>query len=75
MSNRFEGSALLGRANILGSLAALFVSITFPALGSTQSFSVPDDVALRIRLDDTLTSVDSQVLNSNRNLASTVTWI
>jgi hypothetical protein len=28
---------------------------------STQNFSVPDDVALRIRLDDTLTSTDSQV--------------
>lgn len=28
---------------------------------SAQKFSVPDDVALRIRLDDTLTSVDSQV--------------
>lgn len=61
MSNRFEGSALLNRANILGSLAALFLSITLPVLASTQSFSVPDDVALRIRLDDTLTTVDSQV--------------
>lgn len=30
-------------------------------LASTQGFSVPDDVALRIRLDDTLTSVDSEV--------------
>jgi hypothetical protein len=30
-------------------------------LGSTQSFSVPDDVALRIRPDDTLTSTDSEV--------------
>jgi len=32
-----------------------------PVFGSTQSFNVPDDVALRIRLDDTLTSVDSEV--------------
>jgi hypothetical protein len=32
-----------------------------PLCGSTQGFSVPDDVALRIRLDDTLTSVDSEV--------------
>ena len=32
-----------------------------PLRGSTQSFNVPDDVALRIRLDDTLTSVDSEV--------------
>src|SRR6201982_3330780 len=61
MSNRFEGSALWSRANILGSLAALFLSIAFPALATTQGFSVPDDVALRIRLDDTLTSVDSEV--------------
>jgi hypothetical protein len=31
------------------------------AFASTENFSVPDDVALRIRLDDTLTSVDSEV--------------
>jgi hypothetical protein len=61
MSNRFEGSAFLSRANILVPLTALFLSITLPALASTQSFRVPDDVALRIRLDDTLTSADSQV--------------
>ena len=46
MSNRFEGSALLSRANILGSLAAVFLSITLPALASTQSFSVPGYVAV-----------------------------
>ena len=61
MRNRFEASALLSRVNILGSLAALFLSITSLALASTQSFTVPDDIALRVRLDDTLTSVDSQV--------------
>jgi hypothetical protein len=32
-----------------------------PLFGSTANFSVADDVALRIRLDDTLTSVDSEV--------------
>ena len=32
-----------------------------PLFGLTQSFNVPDDVALRIRLDDTLTSVDSEI--------------
>jgi len=32
-----------------------------PLLASTSSFVVPSDVALRIRLDDTLTSVDSSV--------------
>jgi len=31
------------------------------ALASSARFEVPDDTALRIRLDDTLTSVDSQV--------------
>jgi len=41
-------------------LAAMLVTV-FPLLGSAQSFTVPDDVALRIRLDDTLTSVDSEV--------------
>jgi len=61
MSNRFKGSALLSRANILVPLTALFLSITLPALASTKSFSVPDDVALRARIDDTLTSADSQV--------------
>ena len=42
-------------------LMALFVSVVFTALGSTQSFSVPDDLAFRIRLDDTLTSTESQI--------------
>jgi len=36
-------------------------SMALPLSVSAQNFSVPDDVALRIRLDDTLTSVDSQV--------------
>ena len=31
------------------------------AFGSTANFSVPEDTALRVRLDDTLTSVDSEV--------------
>jgi hypothetical protein len=43
----------------------LFVTLAamtaFPQSGSNQTFSVPDDIALRIRLDDTLTSTDSQV--------------
>jgi len=33
----------------------------YPLLGSSQNFTVPDDIALRIRLDDTLTSTDSEV--------------
>ena len=39
---------------------ALVVVASVVALGSTDGFSVPEDVALRIRLDDTLTSVDSE---------------
>ena len=43
-------------------LVMTFVTIMASPLSvSAQKFSVPDDVALRIRLDDTLTSVDSQV--------------
>lgn len=43
-------------------LAVVLVAVAgMPLFGSTQGFTVPDDVALRIRLDDTLTSVDSQV--------------
>jgi hypothetical protein len=42
-------------------LAVLLVTlIVFPAIAVAQSFSIPQDVAFRIRLDDTLTSVDSQ---------------
>jgi len=43
------------------STLAVAVLVALPLGGSTPSFSVPDDVALRIRLDDTLTSVDSEV--------------
>ncbi len=42
-------------------VATLFVITAFPQSGTTQPFTVPDDIALRIRLDDTLTSTDSQV--------------
>ena len=42
-------------------LFALLMMATSPLLASSSRFVVPDDVALRIRLDDTLTSVDSSV--------------
>ena len=42
-------------------LSALIMAAAFPLFGSSQVFRVPDDVALRIRLDDTLTSSDSEV--------------
>ena len=48
---RFATSVLI----FLAAVSAL------PLFGSTQNFSVPNDVALRIRLDDTLTSTDSEV--------------
>ena len=37
-----------------------FTLIALPAIAAAQSFTIPQDVAFRIRLDDTLTSVDSQ---------------
>ena len=60
MRNRPRKSVLRA-AGALGLLLALIVITAFPLRASTQSFSVPEDVALRIRLDDTLTSTDSQV--------------
>ena len=42
-------------------LFAVLMMASSPLLASTSSFVVPNDVALRIRLDDTLTSVDSSV--------------
>jgi hypothetical protein len=54
---KFESRAVAASFVLL--LAVSIVTVS-PLLGSTQSFSVPDDVALRIR-DDTLTSTDSQV--------------
>ena len=44
---------------------ALFLGLipiaSFPSLASIATFAVPQDTAVRIRLDDTLTSTDSQV--------------
>jgi hypothetical protein len=59
--HKARGRGLVGFA-VGSSLLLALVIITSPRLfGSTKHFSVPDDVALRIRLDDTLTSTDSQV--------------
>ena len=43
------------------SLSGLFFVTATWLLAATPSFNVPEDTALRIRLDDTLTSVDPQV--------------
>jgi hypothetical protein len=48
----------------LAKIAILLVTITLaalPTLATAQALTIPQDVALRIRLDDTLTSTDSQV--------------
>jgi hypothetical protein len=56
---------LLSSCSVFSRRAAiLFALLSFaglPALVAAQGFQVPQDVALRIRLDDTLTSTDSQV--------------
>jgi hypothetical protein len=44
------------------SLVVGLISLTgLPLLATNKPFSVPDDIAVRIRLDDTLTSTDSQI--------------
>ena len=48
------------RSRIYLSLLLIAV-IASPIAGRSLTFAVPADVALRIRLDDTLTSTDSQV--------------
>jgi hypothetical protein len=42
-------------------ISLLLALITLPALAAAPTFTVPQDLALRIRLDDTLTTTDSQV--------------
>lgn len=44
-----------------GLLLLAIPSLRSPIFASEQPFSVPEDLPLRIRLDDTLTSTDSQV--------------
>lgn len=61
MTNRLMKFEILASATALSVLVALLLMIPVSVLASTLSFSVPDDIALRIRLDDTLTSVDSEV--------------
>jgi hypothetical protein len=61
MSNRLEKFGPLASAARLSLLLALIIVVAAPLPASTQSFSVPDDVALRIRLHDTLTSDESRV--------------
>ena len=55
------GSRMATNLPRAGVALGVLVVAALPLCGSTQSFNVSDDVALRIRLDDTVTSVDSEV--------------
>lgn len=61
MKNHLKQLGPLASAGALSVLLALILMTPASLLASTQGFSVPDDLALRIRLDDTLNSVDSEV--------------
>jgi hypothetical protein len=61
MKNHFRQFPVLSYATAAGFFLAVVVMVGAPLLASTTNFSVPDDTALRIRLDDTLTSNDSEV--------------
>lgn len=61
MNRYFQQFAVPSFATAPGLLLAVAVMVSAPLLASTPNFAVPDDTALRIRLDDTLTSADSEV--------------
>ncbi len=61
MNRHFKQFSVSSLATASGFLLAVVVMVSAPSLASTANFAVPDDIALRIRLDDTLTSVDSKV--------------
>jgi hypothetical protein len=60
MNSQHERLVVKLTAHLTALLGLAVIGCTF-SLASTGPFIVPDDTALRIRLDDTLTSVDSQV--------------
>ena len=61
MNRHFKQFSVSSFATVSGFLLAVVVMVSAPLLASTTNFAVPDDTALRIRLDDTLTSDDSRV--------------
>ena len=61
MNRQFNQFSVSYFATAAGFLLIAVVMVSAPLLASTTNFAVPDDTALRIRLDDTLTSNDSQV--------------
>jgi hypothetical protein len=44
---------------VLSMLLLSILTLTAPALAFASGFTISQDVALRLRMDDTLTSVDS----------------
>jgi hypothetical protein len=61
MNNHHEKLFVLKLPTVLGLLVGLIALASLPLPASTSNFRIPDDTALRIRLDDTLNSVDSVV--------------
>jgi hypothetical protein len=60
-ATRILGSVSQSSSVHLGSLLLLVLIVASPLSASKRPFTVPNDLALRIRLDDTLTTKDSQV--------------
>ena len=56
MNGQFKRFSVPFFAIASGFLLAVVVMVSAPLLASTPNFAVPDDTALRIRKDDTLTS-------------------
>ena len=61
MNIHFKRFSVLSFATAAVFFLAVVLMASVPLLASAAKFAVPDDTALRIRLDDTLTSVDSKV--------------
>jgi len=78
---RVKGESLMDRyvkrfgfpraAATLSLVVGLISIAAFPLLATNKPFSVPDDIAVRIRLDDTLTSTDSQIGDPSARRSST----
>src|ERR1700747_3439795 len=61
MNRPFKQFSVPSFAAATGFLLAMVMMESAQLIASTANFAVPDDTALRIRLDDTLTTVDSKV--------------
>ena len=59
--NRTRGFVSQSSSMHAGSLLLLVLIVASPVSASKRPFTLPDDLALRIRLDDTLTTKDSRV--------------